>query len=123
MPALVELIADQIAVTAIGAAGQPTNIVPTVNFDRKVILHSPAVGVFISHAPITRTPSGFQLPAGLPVEFDVPAGTRLYAITAAGTIQVSRYMTTIVATTGDVSALTKAIQDLIGWTKRLAGVR
>jgi len=119
MPAMVELIVDQISVTAIGAVGQATSIIPPAAFDRRVVLMSPAPGVFISHAPINRTQSGFQLPAFREVYLDVPAGARLFAIAAAGTVQVSRYMTTVLPTAGDVSSLTKAILDLTTWIKSL----
>lgn len=120
---LVELIVDQIAVTAIGAAGQTTAIVPTSTFDRRVVLEALAPGVFISHAPITRTQAGFQLPVNVPVYLDVPATTRLYAITAAGTVQVSRYLTTVLPTAGDTAGLTKVLTDLGTLIKSLLGRR
>lgn len=102
MPALNQLMVDSIAVTAIGVGGRATQLFGQVDYDRKVWVHSGAVGIFLSHQPFTVTARGFNLPVGQVVQFDIPARCELYAISAAGTIQVSRYSSTVMPTIGDL---------------------
>jgi hypothetical protein len=112
MANLMQIMADQIAVTAIGANGRATQLFGQVNYDRKVWVHVPGNGVFISHNPITRTASGFAMPANQAVQFDLPAKCELYAISAAGTVQVSRYSSTVMPTIGE--QLVQVLQQLVG---------
>jgi hypothetical protein len=97
---LMQIMADQIAVTPVGAGGQATQLFGQVDYDRKVWVHVPGNGIFISHNPITRTTSGFAMPANQAVQFDLPAKCELYAVSIAGTIQVSRYSSTVLPTIG-----------------------
>lgn len=105
------IIADKIGVGPIGAAGQCTVIFGQTEEDRKIWLYSPAPGVFISHSSGPRTTDpAFQLPANQVVQFDLPRRCNLYGLTAAGTIQVSRYSAPVMPTVGD--ALTQLIEAL-----------
>lgn len=110
MPRLMQTMADQIAVTAIGANGRATQLFGQVDYDRKVWIYSPSAGVFFSHSPITRAAAGFALPANRVVQFDLPARCELYGISAGGTIQVSRYSSTVMPTIGEaVESLLQAL--------------
>lgn len=97
------LIADTMAVTAIGAAGIPTVLVPQQPYDQRASIIAPTPGVFISHKPFTLTGQGYALPSGAEVHYDIPANEGLWAITAAGTIQVSRLICPNLQTDGSVA--------------------
>jgi hypothetical protein len=84
------LIADTMAVAAIGAAGIPTVLVPQQPYDQRASIIAPAPGVFISHKPFTLTSQGYAVPSGIEVWYDIPADEGLWAIAAAGVVQVSR---------------------------------
>jgi hypothetical protein len=106
------IIADVIAVHAIApATPNPVRLVPAQNFDMRVRLFAPAPGVYIGHQAIMRTTDGFQLPAGAVLDFDVPAGSELFALSAGGTIQVSRFVSPILATIG--AQATNALRELV----------
>lgn len=114
MANLMQVMIDQIAVTPIGVGGRATQLFGQADYDRKVWIHVPGAGVFISHNPITRIASGFAMPANMAVQFDLPAKCEIYAISAAGTIQVSRYSSTVLPTIGgQLSALLQQLVDRI----------
>ena len=96
------LIADTMAVTAIGAAGRPTVLVPQQPYDQRASIYAPSPGIFVSHKPFTLTGEGYALPNAAEVHFDIPANEGLWAISAAGTVQVSRLICPNLQTDGGV---------------------
>lgn len=111
MPRLMQTMADQISVSTLAIAGQATLLFGQVDYDRKVWVYTPSPGIFISQNPITRVSAGFALPTAQVVQFDLPAKCEMYALAAAGTVQVSRYTSTVMETTGDL--LTHVLQALL----------
>jgi len=99
------LIADTMAVSAIGAAGRPTVLVPQQPYDQRASIVAPAPGIFISHKPFTLTTEGYAVPAGIEVWYDIPADEGLWAIAANGIVQVSRLIAPKLQTDGVVAKI------------------
>jgi len=111
------LIADTMAVSAVGAAGRPTVLVPQQPYDQRVSIVAPAPGIFISHKPFTLTTEGYAVPPAIEVWYDIPADEGLWAIAAAGILQVSRLICPKLQTDGQV------LRVLLDYLKSLGAVQ
>jgi len=111
------LIADQIAVSAIGAAGIPTVLVPQQPYDQRVSIVAPAPGIFIAHRPFTLTSQGYSVPTSIEVWYDIPADEGLWAIAAAGIVQVSRLICPKLQTDGNIAKIVIDYLKSLGLTR------
>jgi hypothetical protein len=77
-----------VSVGAIGATGEPTNIVGKQTYDQRAYLLAAAPGIHVSDQKLRLTSAGCPLPTGQWIQMDIPAGYELNAISAAGSINL-----------------------------------
>ena len=99
--ATIPTFATTVSVQPLGGTNQATRVITKGPSDRKVWLLCPVAGVFLSHQSIASSASGFALPANCVVQLDLPAGNELYAVSAAGILQLSMYLSPVMSTLGD----------------------